>query len=308
MSIGKDKKKKNKLHTDAELSHIVSHASNILTFKKMKYFLAVVRAGQVTVAARDVSISPAVITVTIRQLEKLFGVKLFERNSDGMHLTLDGERFRNYCEKALSLIEDMAGALKKTSNVQGDLVIAASPAVHGYFLPPLIARFRTISPLVNLSMTELHRADIEERVLNNDIDFGVVLISNVKRADKLGMLTLLRSQRTLWCNAHHRFANYESVSLSDIVQERYIQLTIDEAEENTKMFFAAENKSTNCFLRTGNVEAVRGYVAQGEGITVLSKMLFRPWSLEGGSRTLHTGDSRRTTDGNRHYLAETTPV
>lgn len=253
----------------------------ILTLKKMKYFLAVSYAGQVTVAARDIYVSPAVITTAIRQLESFLGVTLFERNRHGMRLTHEGERFRGYCEKVLSLVEDAASALKNTSVIQGNLLIAASPVVHGYFLPPLLARFRRLFPLIELSLVEQSRENIENNIIAEKLDIGVVLISNVQQVEKLGMLTLFSSQQTLWCNTHHRFAERETVSLSDITQERYIQLMLDEAEVNTQMFFKCANEVPNYFLRTETVEAVRGYVAQGEGVTVLSEILFRPWTLEG---------------------------
>jgi DNA-binding transcriptional LysR family regulator len=34
-------------------------------------------------------------------------------------------------------------------------------------------------------------------------------------------------------------------------------------------------------LRTSSVEAVRSMVANGQGVTILSDMVYRPWSLEG---------------------------
>jgi len=40
------------------------------------------------------------------------------------------------------------------------------------------------------------------------------------------------------------------------------------------------------FIRTSSMEAVREMVALGLGLTVLSDMVFRPWSLDG--RRIHT--------------------
>jgi DNA-binding transcriptional LysR family regulator len=37
----------------------------------------------------------------------------------------------------------------------------------------------------------------------------------------------------------------------------------------------------NIALRTESVEAVRSMVAVGSGVTILSDMVYRPWSLEG---------------------------
>ncbi len=259
----------------------LSRSAEILTLKKMKYFLAVADTGQITAAAHEIHVSPAVITAAIRQMEDFLSVKLFERNHRGMHLTIDGARFRNYCEKTLSLVKDAAWALKKTSNLAGDLALAASPAVHGYFLPPLLSRFRRLFPMVRVFLLELCREEIEERVTDGRLDAGIVLVSNVKKRSRLEVLTLFSSRRTLWCNSHHRFSEMKTVPLAEIAREPYIQLTIDEAEQNTRMFFARHGEKPGCHLRTESVEAVRGYVAHGEGVTILSEMLFRPWSLEG---------------------------
>ena len=259
----------------------LSRSAEILTLKKMKYFLAVADTGQITAAAHEIHVSPAVITTAIRQMEDFLSVKLFERDRRGMRLTIDGARFRNYCEKTLSLVKDAVWALKKTSHLTGELTLAASPAVHGYFLPPLLSRFRRLFPMVHVSLLELCREEIEERIIDDRLDAGIVLISNVKKRSRLNVLTLLSSRRTLWCNANHRFSEMKAVSLAEVAREPYIQLTIDEAEENTRMFFAEHGKKPQCHLHTETVEAVRGYVAQGEGVTILSEILFRPWSLEG---------------------------
>ena len=135
--------------------------------------------------------------------------------------------------------------------------------------------------MVRVSLLELCREEIEERIANDRLDAGIVLVSNVKKRQWLDVLTLFSSRRTLWCDAHHRFSEMKTVPLAEIAHEPYIQLTIDEAEQNTQMFFARHGEKPCHHLRTETVEAVRGYVAQGEGVTILSEMLFRPWSLDG---------------------------
>ena len=256
-------------------------AADVLTLKKMKYFIAVAESGKIAAAARDVlHISPAVVAVAVRELEDFLGARLFERHRDGMRLTHEGNLFRSYCEKTLSLVEDASSALRRKSPLHGQLRVTASPAVHGYFLPPLLSRFRRLFPALQLELAEMNRCEIERALLEKRADVGVLLTSNLKNKD-LRKLALLSSPRTLWCGAHHRFAEMPAVSLREVVREPYIQLTTDEAEENTRRFFGEYDLSARALLRTETVEAVRGYVGHGEGVTILSEMLFRPWSLEG---------------------------
>ncbi|MGI9296855.1 MAG: LysR family transcriptional regulator [Gammaproteobacteria bacterium] len=259
-----------------------SRAAEILTLRRMKYFLAVADTRQITVAARQINISPAAVTTAVHRLESFLDVALFERRRDGMVLTRDGMRFQRYCEKILNLAEDAERLWSEPAGAPGgELRLAASPAVHGYFLPPLLARFCRLFRGVRVSLFEMRRGRIEDELREGKIDAGFMLTSNIGGRGDLAVLDIASSRRTLWCDAHHRFALMKTVPLAELAGERYIQLTIDEAEENTRMFFSQHGARRRCFLRTETVEAVRSYVAQGTGVTILSEALFRPWSLEG---------------------------
>ena len=61
----------------------LSCSAEILTLKKMKYFLAVADTGKITAAAHEIHISPAVITAAIRQMEDFLSVKLFDSRPTG---------------------------------------------------------------------------------------------------------------------------------------------------------------------------------------------------------------------------------
>ncbi len=53
-------------------------------------FLAVARAGTLSAAARELGVSQPALTKSVRRLERLFGVALFDRRARGMTLTASG--------------------------------------------------------------------------------------------------------------------------------------------------------------------------------------------------------------------------
>lgn len=252
-----------------------------VTLKQIRYFLAVAHKKSVTSAASDIYISPAAITEAVKNLENALGVSLFERGRAGMLLTREGDRFYGYCEKILFLLNDAMRAVNKSCVIEGNLRIAASPVVLGYFLPSILSRFQHMFPGIHVNLLELERKEIEQMVACRALDVGILLVSNVTKNAKFLKRELFSSPRVLWCAASHSFATKESVSLADIAGEPYIQLLIDEAEENTIKFWKKSGLSPKIVLRTETTEAVRGYVGQGTGVTILSKVLFRSWSLEG---------------------------
>jgi len=72
-----------------------------------------------------------------------------------------------------------------------------------------------------------------------------------------------------------------SISLKDVSEQPYIMLTVDEASDTAERYWNRSNCSPNIIFRTSSIEAVRSMVANGMGVTILSDMVYRPWSLDG---------------------------
>jgi DNA-binding transcriptional LysR family regulator len=112
------------------------------------------------------------------------------------------------------------------------------------------------------------------------LDLAVLLVSNVNN-EKIQMETLVCSKRSLWTSLNHPFCRKHDITLKDISKEPYIQLMIDEAGVTHLRFWHQSGLTPDITFRTESVEAVRSMVAVGSGVTILSDMVYRPWSLEG---------------------------
>lgn len=117
-----------------------------------------------------------------------------------------------------------------------------------------------------------------------------MLTSNVFNPE-LTTETLLSSVRRLWVSSQHGLRGHGSVSLERIAQEPYIMLTVDEAARTTQRYWSQAPHQPKVTIRTSSVEAVRSMVGNGLGVTILSDMVYRPWSLEGRRiETVHVSD------------------
>ena len=97
-------------------------------------------------------------------------------------------------------------------------------------------------------------------------------------------------QRRLWTCANHPLLHKASVRLADLAGEPFLMLTVDEAERSAMRYWQRTPHVPNVIFRTLSVEAVRSMVATGMGITILSDMVYRPWTLEGHRIDLKTVD------------------
>ncbi|CAM4199604.1 LysR substrate-binding domain-containing protein [Vreelandella rituensis] len=81
--------------------------------------------------------------------------------------------------------------------------------------------------------------------------------------------------------SHHPLLSLETVSLRDVAHYPYIMLTVDEADQTAISYWQQSGLKPNTLFQTTSVEAVRSLIANGTGVSILSDLVYRPWSLEG---------------------------
>ena len=251
-----------------------------MNLRHLKYFIATAELGQVSRAATALSISQSSVTSAIKELESILGATLFQRASHGMEMTDSGREFLASAREILAKVDEAKILTQRRSIVSGKISLAATYTVLGYFLPYHLNRLSQLYPGLEIQLHELNRESIEEGLLSDQFDMAVVLTSNLTNPE-LETETLLKSSRRLWLPSGHKFINNQKTTFKEIASENYIMLTVDEAAHTTMKYWSSTNHRPKVHLRTSSVEAVRSIVANGQGITILSDMVYRPWSLEG---------------------------
>jgi len=253
-----------------------------VTLRQFRYFVAAAETGQFSMAGTAEHVSQSAITNAVLALEQRLAVRLFERQPHGVALTAEGHLFYQHARQILDSVEDALREPRfQVHGLRGSVRLAASYTVLGYFLPGLLARFRTNYPDIEFDLHDMDRPGIEQAVLAGEIELGIALLSNLSEPKRFARHTLMRSRRQLWTSANHPLLAIEQPSLRDIAAYPYILITVDEAEESTLRYWRSQKLAPNVAFRTSSMEALRGLVAHGFGVTVLSDVVYRPWSLEG---------------------------
>lgn len=253
-----------------------------LTLKQLRYFIAAAETGQISHAAVEMNVSQSAVTAGIQGLEADLGVKLLSRGAQGVALTPEGARFLARARGIMSAVEDaVRSPLGEETRLTGRLRLGVTYTVAGYFMARHYAAFRRSYPGITLELTEQPRAAIENALVTGGLDLAVLLTSNLANHDDLDAETLFRSRRRLWLPSDHRLLAQPQVSLQDVVRQPYIMLTVDEANRTAGRYWDHYGLTPEVAFSTSSVEAVRSMVAAGMGVTILSDMVYRPWSLDG---------------------------
>ncbi|RFC68957.1 MULTISPECIES: LysR family transcriptional regulator [Mesorhizobium] len=253
-----------------------------ITLKQLNYFIATAETGQVSHAAMELNISQSAVTAAIKALEDELGVRLLERTHSGVKLTIEGTRFLGHARNITGAVAAaVSSPLRDPKDHSGKLKLGMTYTVMGYFMSRYYTRFRKTYPDIAIDVSELPRTALERALIRGELDMAVMLVSNLAATDELDQEVLMRSTRRLWLASDHPLHLKEEITLADVAEEDYVMLTVDEARKTAVRYWDAAGFSPKSVLTTSSVEAVRSLVAAGMGVTILSDMVYRPWSLEG---------------------------
>ena len=134
-------------------------------------FLAVLREGSLSGAARTLGLAQPTLGRQIAELERALGVALFIRSSRGL---LPTDAARDIAPHAAAMAA-AAGAMIRAasggaSDATGVVRITASEIVGAEVLPPLLAQFRRANPGVNIELALSNRV---EDLLRGEADIAV---------------------------------------------------------------------------------------------------------------------------------------
>lgn len=254
-----------------------------ISLKQIRYFVATAETQKVSAAAVELGISQSAVTVAIKELESSLGIALISRRVGGISLTQDGLKFLNHAKNIEANLADAIRSMKsKEEETSGRFRLGVTYTGVGYFLLPILARFKKSYPKVEIQLIEMSRAQLERSVYSGEVDLALIIVSNLSEPRRLKYKVLMQSPRVLWLSSQHRLNSLAEISLRDIKSEPFVQFVSDEADVSARKYLASKGFKPKSVLRTTSMEAVRGMVATGAAVTILASLVYRPWSLDSG--------------------------
>lgn len=141
--------------------------------QEMAVFAKVVAAGSLSAAARELGSSPALISRRLAALESRLGVRLVNRTTRTLNLTVEGSRYYEACTRVLADIQE-ADAEVAAGRVEprGALKVALPASFGHQHVAPLVPRFAERYPKVQLALS---LSDRSVNVMDEGFDVAVCI-------------------------------------------------------------------------------------------------------------------------------------
>lgn len=142
-------------------------------------FIKVVETGSMAAAARRLDCTRAQISKQIADLERTFGVRLFERSTRKISLTPSGEIFHQHALRTLEAIHSTEVAVRNMGDApHGVLRISASITFGRLYIAPLLPKIVAKYPELNC---ELVLTDHLVDLIEDNIDLALRLTKAPQR-------------------------------------------------------------------------------------------------------------------------------
>ncbi|QGH34479.1 LysR family transcriptional regulator [Gracilibacillus salitolerans] len=140
----------------------------------VRTFITAAKTGNFRKTADHLFISQPSVTVHIKQLEKVLGIQLFQRDGKRVKLTEAGRRYLNHAIHLTEVYESGMEDIKTFS--QGyttKLTLAISPLIADTILPFVLKQYIKKHPEVEITIEIVESKDIEQVVNDEVVDIGL---------------------------------------------------------------------------------------------------------------------------------------
>lgn len=144
-----------------------------MTIRHLKTFCAVCKEGGITRAAEKLCVAQPSVSQTIGELERYYGVSLFDRVGRRLVLTPEGERLRVKAQEAIASFSEFEEAARDT-NARHVIRIGSSVTAGQMVLPRLIAAIEATLDRAECRAIADSAAAVEQLVEEGSLDLALV--------------------------------------------------------------------------------------------------------------------------------------
>jgi DNA-binding transcriptional LysR family regulator len=231
-------------------------------------FYYVAKLGSFTKAADATFRTQSALSQQVKNLEEELGCRLLERiGRRKLRLTSAGQRFFKFSETSLERYRSLTEELNELKGLQKGLLRMAAPFTTLYHLVPFALK-NYIKQFPNVELTILDRSqhNILDLIKNGDIDFGLVLKSNVPK--NLSSLRWRKVRTVLMTPLGHPLTKAKRVALKQIGKYPLILPPINlKYRSNLEEKFQKLGIDYHVIMESSNVELSSLYVEMGLGIS-----------------------------------------
>lgn len=235
------------------------------SFHDFEIFARVIATGSMSAAARELGVTPALISKRMQKLEDRLGVRLLQRTTRQVALTEVGQGFYERVLTILSSVEDAESYVSRRSeSVRGSLKVTAPTTFGRMHVAPYLARLMRQNPDITITL-DLSDSFVDLVAEGFDVAIRIAELKDSSHVAK----KLAANTRVLCATPKYLETNGTPQSIADLASHQ----CLSPASQDQWNLVSADGPvhiRPEAALRTNSNEVVREAVLAGLGIAFRS--------------------------------------
>jgi DNA-binding transcriptional LysR family regulator len=242
-----------------------------LTSRQLQTVLALAEYGSFIAAASLLKTSQPAVTRTIKHVEDVLGIKLFDRSTRSVQITAAGKEFVAVAARIQNDLKITLRSMRELSDQRrGQIIISSIMSVANGKLPGLVSAYRLDHPGIELHVRDGVHGTVIEDVRSGAADFGITYLDDLP--DPFLSVRVGSEAFTVVLPKNHELAGKKSLSLSDLKGAPLVSLPSDSRTRRVIDGAASSVGLTlNHVVTVSQFATMLGFVRAGIGLAIAPK-------------------------------------
>src|SRR5579872_5430972 len=229
------------------------------SLRQLQILVHVHRAGNLTRAATQLGLTQAAVSLQLQQLEKIFGLRLFDRTTRELVPTAAGLQAIAAAEQILGATATLTNQMQNLNGASaGKLAMAVSAGFASTFLPQILGKFRTAHPGVEIALYDVPAHALIEKLLTTEAEFALggmqgkfpdVTVERILR----GRICAIGIARELGAKKQMSWDELSALPSITMRRENLVRATIDAALARSNRRFRSDRHRARARRQEANV-------------------------------------------------------
>ena len=248
-----------------------------MEFRHLRYFIAVAEERSFSRAAEKLHVSQPPLSRQIRDLEAELGVKLLERNRQGVRLTHLGNMVLS---RARALVRDAdafkAEAKALDKEIHEELRIGYAPSPTAVIIAKVLAKYDELAPGGRITLQDLTHTEILAGLKTKKLHAALTLRPRAKEMRGLRFETISRHAVGIICPVKSPLAGADRVQPSTVASQQLIVYRAKDFPEYHKWIAGILGLSVGSLIFAQECDDVLGVIAaveSGRGVATVGEFI-----------------------------------
>jgi DNA-binding transcriptional LysR family regulator len=197
-----------------------------LTARQLQTIVAVAEYSSFIAAAAELRTSQPAVTRTVKHVEEVLGLKLFDRSTRSVQITAAGKEFVGVASRILNDLRITIGSMRELADQRrGQVAVSSLMSVSSARLPGIISTYRIKYPGIELHVREGVHGVVLEDVRSGAVDFGITYLGDLPST--FSYTVIGREDFVVVLPSSHRLARKKDLGFAELSDEPLVSLPTD---------------------------------------------------------------------------------